>query len=63
MPAEPPVRYEIRVEGVLDSRWSAWFEGLDLSSDEPGQTTIAGPVSDQAASTACSPRSATWPCR
>jgi hypothetical protein len=49
VPAEPPVRYEIRVEGVLDSRWSAWFEGLQLSSDEPGQTTIAGPVSDQAA--------------
>ena len=49
MPAEPPVRYEIRLEGVLDSRWSAWFEGLQLSSDEPGQTIIAGPVSDQAA--------------
>ena len=21
-------RYEIRVEGVLDQRWTAWFEGL-----------------------------------
>jgi hypothetical protein len=48
-PAEPPARYEIRVKGVLESRWSAWFEGLQLSSDEPGQTTIAGPVTDQAA--------------
>jgi len=48
-PAEPPARYEIRIEGVLDSHWSAWFEGLQLSNDEPGQTTIAGPVTDQAA--------------
>ena len=35
--------------GVLDSRWSAWFEGLAVSSDEFGQTLIAGPVTDQAA--------------
>jgi hypothetical protein len=48
-PAEPPARYEIRVRGVLDPRWSTWFEGLQISSDEPGQTLIAGPVTDQAA--------------
>jgi hypothetical protein len=48
-PAEPPARYEIRVKGELDSCWSAWFEGLQLSSDELGQTLIAGPVTDQAA--------------
>jgi hypothetical protein len=49
MPEEPPAHYEIRVKGVLDSRWSAWFEGLQVASDEPGQTVIAGPVADQAA--------------
>jgi hypothetical protein len=43
------VHYEIRVNGVLDSGWSAWFDGLQVSSDERGQTTIAGPVTDQAA--------------
>jgi hypothetical protein len=48
-PAEPPAHYEIRVRGVLDPRWSTWFEGLQISSDEPGQTLIAGPVTDQAA--------------
>jgi hypothetical protein len=47
-PAEP-ARYEFRVQGVLDARWSAWFEGLQLSSDQAGQTIIAGPVTDQAA--------------
>jgi hypothetical protein len=48
-PAEPPARYEFRVQGVLDVRWSAWFEGLRVTSDQAGQTTIAGPVADQAA--------------
>ena len=41
-------RYEIRVEGVLDQRWTAWFEGLAISSDD-SQTVISGPVADQAA--------------
>jgi hypothetical protein len=47
-PAEP-ARYELRVQGVLEPHWSAWFEGLRVTSDQPGQTTIAGPVADQAA--------------
>jgi hypothetical protein len=48
-PAESPAHYEFRVQGVLDSGWSAWFEGLRVTSDRAGQTTIAGPVIDQAA--------------
>jgi hypothetical protein len=46
---QPAVHYEIRVRGVLDSRWSAWFESLEVTSDRADQTTIAGPVADQAA--------------
>ncbi len=41
-------RYEIRVQGVLDGHWTAWFEGLEVSSDG-SQTVICGPVTDQAA--------------
>ena len=41
-------RYEIRVEGVLDQRWTAWFEGLEIGTDD-SQTVISGPVVDQAA--------------
>jgi hypothetical protein len=48
-PAEPPDSYELRVQGVLDPGWSAWFEGLQVTSDQTGQTIIAGPVTDQAA--------------
>lgn len=43
------MRYEIRVNGVLDRHWSGWFDGLDVSSDDRGQTIIAGLVPDQAA--------------
>ena len=43
------MHYEIRVNGVLGSGWSAWFDGLQVTSDEHGQTLIAGPVTDQAA--------------
>jgi hypothetical protein len=48
-PPQPPVHYEIRVNGVLGGGWSAWFAGLRVTSDEHGQTTISGAVADQAA--------------
>jgi hypothetical protein len=43
------VCYEIRVEGVLDQRWSDWFDGMQISSQPTGVTVITGPVADQAA--------------
>ena len=41
-------RYEIRVKGILDGRWTPWFEDLQITSDGD-ETVIAGPVADQAA--------------
>ena len=41
-------RYEIRVKGILDERWTAWFEDLQVSSDGE-ETVISGQVADQAA--------------
>jgi hypothetical protein len=41
--------YEIRVQGHLDSRWSAWLEGLGLSTENDGTTVIRGPIADQSA--------------
>ena len=43
------VQYEIRVEGHLESRWAAWFDGLSLTRGDDGTTVIRGPVVDQAA--------------
>jgi hypothetical protein len=42
-------QYEIRVKGHLDTRWTAWFDGLNLTSEGDGTTVISGPVVDQAA--------------
>jgi hypothetical protein len=44
-----PGRYEIRVEGHLDTRWAALFDGLTLTRGRDGTTIIHGPVADQAA--------------
>ncbi len=41
--------YAIRVHGRLGPAWSAWFDGLDVSSTDDGTTTIHGAVRDQAA--------------
>ena len=34
---------------MLDQHWSAWFDGLQITSEPDGVTLIAGPVTDQAA--------------
>jgi hypothetical protein len=44
-----PVQCEIRVEGRLGARWAAWFDGLDVVSDDDGTTVLRGSVPDQAA--------------
>jgi hypothetical protein len=46
---EPPTVYLIRVRGVLDPAWSAWFAGMEVHSDRPGESVVVGPVVDQAA--------------
>jgi hypothetical protein len=48
-PHHNPGRYEIRLKGHLDSRWTAWFDGLSLINESDGTTVIHGPVADQAA--------------
>jgi hypothetical protein len=42
-------RYEIRLKGHLDPRWTAWFDGMTLITTSDGCTVIEGPVVDQAA--------------
>jgi hypothetical protein len=41
-------QYEIRLEGHLDNRWAAWFDGLIVTHDTDGTTLIRGPFVDQA---------------
>ena len=43
-----PAQYEIRVAGVLDSRWAAWFNGLQISG-QGDETVICGLLDEQSA--------------
>ena len=36
------------MHGRLGAGWSAWFDGLDVSSADDGTTTIEGAIHDQA---------------
>lgn len=50
MPARrKPGFYQIKVEGHLDDTWSHWFGDLTVTQDEDGNTTLSGPLADQAA--------------
>ena len=42
-------RYEIRIKGHLETRWTAWFDGFSLTHHSDGSTVIHGRVVDQAA--------------
>jgi Tfp pilus assembly protein FimT len=33
------MRYEIRVEGILDECWSGWFDGMQVTSHPDGVTS------------------------
>jgi hypothetical protein len=43
------MRYRIRVRGHLDAAWAVWFDGLAIIHEADGDTTLAGPLGDQAA--------------
>jgi hypothetical protein len=43
-----PARYELRVEGILEGRWSEWFAGLEVERTED-ETILSGKVPDQPA--------------
>jgi hypothetical protein len=42
-------RYTLRIAGHLDGRWSAWFDGLTMTHEDDGSTTLHGCVADQSA--------------
>lgn len=49
----PTEKYEIKVQGRLDSLWGEWFDGMRISYVENGEgsgvcTLLSGQVEDQA---------------
>ena len=47
-PRQPTI-YQIRIKGRLDERWSYWFDGLAITPEVGGDTSLTGPVVDDAA--------------
>lgn len=41
--------FEIHVKGHLNSKWSDWFEGMELKLLDNGETVLSGHIADQAA--------------
>jgi hypothetical protein len=48
-PTSSATGYEIRIQGRLDPRWTARFDGLSIRHDVDGTTVLSGLVTDQAA--------------
>ena len=46
-PFEKPEIYQIKVKGLLDEKWSDWFDGFTIDPQE--ETILVGPVRDQGA--------------
>jgi hypothetical protein len=44
--------YEVKMEGILDEKWSDWFNGMTIAfertGDGPPITRLTGAVADQA---------------
>jgi len=45
---EQSAAYKIRLKGALDSSWSDWFDGFNITV-QGDETTLVGRVIDQAA--------------
>jgi len=46
---EKPGIYRIKVKGILDRKWSDWFDGFDIRYEVDDETLLMGLVRDQAA--------------
>ena len=41
--------YQIRLKGLIDPKWSSWFEGFTITPSGEGETLLVGTVVDQSA--------------
>ena len=44
-----PGTYQVRVRGILDEKWTSWFDGFTITSQMDDECLLTGQVSDQAA--------------
>jgi hypothetical protein len=41
--------YEIKVEGLIDNRWTEWFGGMSITYVNEAETILTGQLPDQTA--------------
>ncbi len=41
--------YQIRIKGHLGQQWMDWFEGMNITLEEDGNTLLTGAIIDQPA--------------
>ncbi len=41
--------YIVKLRGHLGNQWADWFEGLEITLEDGGVTSLTGPLVDQAA--------------
>lgn len=46
---DEPAVYEFKVAQSLSKQWTAWFDGLEITCDDQGNTLLTGVIMDQAA--------------
>ena len=44
-----PGIYQVRVRGILDEKWTSWFDGFTITPQMNDECLFTGQVSDQAA--------------
>jgi hypothetical protein len=47
-PSEPAI-YQIQIGGHLGPQWANWFDGMEITLQDNGDTLLTGLVTDQAA--------------
>ena len=45
---DQPSDFQIRIKGHLDHQWTDWFDGMDITLEDDGNTLLTGLVADQA---------------
>ena len=52
LPEQSPEKaetYQIRIKGILDEKWSGWFDGFTIMHQGEEETVLEGQVPDQEA--------------
>jgi len=47
-PSNSRQKYQITVNGILDPKWTDWFDGFEITPQADNRTILVGSIKDQA---------------